>query len=86
MVKSLRKIEVEQEVVKVLASSLAQSDRLIEADSRLVEELYLDSIALIELVLGLNEVFGIELSEREVAEWKTVREICCSVTSYIKLR
>lgn len=81
---SLGQLKVEQEVVKALAGSLAQSDQLIGVDSRLVEELYIDSIALVEVVWELNEMFGIELPGDEVAEWKTVREMCASVSNCMR--
>ncbi|KIQ58304.1 phosphopantetheine-binding protein [Pseudomonas fluorescens] len=83
MVSSLERVEIEREVIEILSGSLMQSDRLIGSDSQLVKDLYVDSIVLIEMILELNERFGIELFEVEVAEWKTVREICRSVESCI---
>ncbi|WP_338474486.1 phosphopantetheine-binding protein [Pseudomonas sp. MS646] len=83
MVSSLERVEIEREVIEILSGSLMQSDRLIGSDSQLVKDLYVDSIVLIEMILELNERFGIELFEAEVAEWKTVREICRSVESCI---
>ncbi|MGN8273836.1 phosphopantetheine-binding protein [Pseudomonas sp. SMN5] len=83
MASSLERMEVEREIIEILSGSLMQSDRLIGPDSQLVEDLYVDSIVLIEMVLELNERFGIEIFEGEVAEWRTVREICSSVESCI---
>ncbi|WP_024618097.1 acyl carrier protein [Pseudomonas kilonensis] len=76
---SLGQKKIEQAVVKILSDSLAQTDRLIEDDSRLVEDLYVDSIVLVEVVMELNKNFGVELPESEIAGWKTVRDICCSL-------
>ncbi|WP_095051960.1 acyl carrier protein [Pseudomonas sp. Irchel s3b2] len=71
--------EVECQVIKVLSDYFSVDRRKVEVDSRLVEDLYVDSMSLVEVVMALNEVFGVELPEGGVAEWKTVRDICCLV-------
>lgn len=66
-------------VVEVLARYLSSVGRGIGADSRLVEDLYMDSIAMVEVVMNLNEEFGIEIAEVMVGEWRTVQDVCESI-------
>lgn len=51
----------------------------IDLDSRLVEDLHVDSLDVVEIVMALNEEFGIELTEEMVAKWRVVRDIGCWV-------
>lgn len=71
--------EVENEIIKVLSDYFPAGRRKTQIDSRLVEDLYVDSISLVEIVMALNETFGIELPEAEVGTWRTVKDVCFSV-------
>jgi acyl carrier protein len=53
--------------------------RNIGSKSRLVEDLHLDSIDVVEMVMKLNEEFGIELPEGRIGEWNTVEDVRMSV-------
>lgn len=72
-------LEVEHRVIKVLSDYFPAVHRKIEMASRLVEDLYVDSIGLVEIVMALNTAFKIELPDTEVGEWKTVKDICMLV-------
>ncbi|MBZ9781925.1 acyl carrier protein [Pseudomonas sp. REP124] len=74
-------LEIENQVIRVLSDYFKSTRRNITPDSRLIEDLYIDSMSLVELVMALNEFFAIELPEDEVAHWKTVRDICTSIVS-----
>lgn len=47
-------------------------------DSR-IEDLALDSLAMFEIVFELEECFGVELDEQELAAMKTLRDLVESV-------
>lgn len=47
-------------------------------DSR-IEDLALDSLAMFEIVFELEECFGVELDEQELAAMKTLRDLAASV-------
>ena len=76
---SRAELEVENQVVKVLSNYFPANRHKIKMNSRLVEDLYMDSIGFVEIVMELNETFGIELSVTEAGEWKTVNDICLLV-------
>lgn len=72
---------VEESVVKVLVGYFSTARGKITADSRLVEDLFVDSISLVEVVMLLNETFSVEIPQEEVAQWKAVEDITRSVMS-----
>ncbi|SEE34699.1 phosphopantetheine-binding protein [Pseudomonas migulae] len=69
-------VEVEHQVIKLLSDCLSLDCCDIEISSRLVEDLYVDSMSVIEIVLLINEVYEIELPSEGVAAWRTVQDIC----------
>jgi len=74
-------VVVASQVIKVLSDYFPAGRRDIELTSRLVQDLYVDSISLIEIVMALNETFGIDLPEDRVGLWRTVEDVCESVMS-----
>ncbi|WP_245150904.1 acyl carrier protein [Pseudomonas fluorescens] len=77
-------IEDIQAVIKSLAVGISRGGRIIGGGSRLIEDLSIDSMSLVELVLEVNNAFGIELSEDEVGEWRTVQDIVESVRRHME--
>lgn len=72
---------IEHQVIGVL-SEYVSADRLgIELESSLVEDLCLDSLGIVEVVMVLNEFFGVELPASGVVEWRSVADICTSVAA-----
>jgi acyl carrier protein len=74
-------LEVERQVIKILSDYFPVGRGVIEASSRLVEDLYVDSMNVVEIVMTLNEAFDVEVPAAGVAEWRTVGDICCLVES-----
>jgi acyl carrier protein len=59
---------------EVLASELDVDADKVNADARFKEDLDADSLDLVEVVLALEEKFGIEIPDDEIASVKTVGE------------
>jgi acyl carrier protein len=69
-------LEVERQVIQILSDYFPVGRGVIEASSRLVEDLYVDSMNVVEIVMALNEAFDVELPAAGVAEWRAVEDIC----------
>lgn len=75
--------DIESRVIKVLSDYFTVGRRRIDCGSRLVEDLYVDSMSLVEIVMALNEAFQVEMPATGVAQWRTVADIvsvvrtCC---------
>jgi acyl carrier protein len=63
-------------MMRLLSECLPNARHGIEVGSRLVEDLYMDSIAVVEFVMVLNEEFEMDVPAKVVAEWRTVEDIC----------
>lgn len=75
------KVEIECRVVKVLRGYFCSDKRKIELGSRLIDDLRMDSISVVEVIMELNDAFDVELDGAGVAEWRTVDDICRSIRS-----
>lgn len=67
--------EMKQQVKKIIADCMAIQDPSVDDDMHLVDQLYLDSLELIDIVLNLNKKFDIEIDGDEVVGFKTVSDI-----------
>lgn len=70
---------VERQIIEVLSECLPGARGRINNDSRLVEDLFIDSIGVVEVVMELNQRFSIDLPEETVARWSRVADICQAV-------
>ncbi|MEI7998970.1 MAG: acyl carrier protein [Candidatus Omnitrophota bacterium] len=76
-------INVEQTVKEILASQLNVDINTIKNDSRMAEDLNLDSFGAVELVFALEEKFVIKISDQSVYTAKTVQDIIDYVASVV---
>jgi acyl carrier protein len=66
--------EIVEAMKEVLASELGVDADKVTADARFKEDLDADSLDLVEVVLALEEKFGVEIPDDEIAGVKTVGE------------
>jgi acyl carrier protein len=71
---------IEKEVIDIVVEQLGVDAQDVTLEKSFVEDLNADSLDLTELVMTLEERFGIEISEQEAAQLKTVAD----VVAYIK--
>jgi acyl carrier protein len=73
---------VDARVRDVLRKTLALNDDQMNSNSLLVDEI--SSLDRIELVMGIEDEFGVELSEQEQSSIKTVNDLIECVKSHSK--
>ncbi len=66
---------VEEKVKSLIASQLNIPVEKVNDESKLVEDLGADSLDIVEMLMTLEEEFGISIPDEETANMKTVGEI-----------
>lgn len=64
-----------EKVIGLLANQLNISKDKISADSRIIEDLGADSLDMVEMLMTLEDEFGISISDEEAVNLKTVADI-----------
>ena len=68
-------MDTDARVKKVLSKALIVGDNLILDTAQLVEDLGVTSLDRFELLMGLEEEFGIEITEQDLEGVKTVADV-----------
>ncbi|MBF0489054.1 MAG: acyl carrier protein [Candidatus Omnitrophica bacterium] len=74
---------MEQTVKEVLAQQLSIDVNTIKIESRLAEDLNLDSFGAVELAFALEDRFGFKISDDAVYTAKTVEDIIKYISNQI---
>ena len=72
--------DIELKVKTIISNQLEVSIEDLKPDAAFVDDLKADSLAVVELVLALEEEFGIEIPDEDTEQIKTVK----NATDYIK--
>ncbi|MBR3382125.1 MAG: acyl carrier protein [Clostridia bacterium] len=64
-----------EEIRKAIAEQLNVPEENITLETRFVEDLKADSLDLVELVMDLEDRYGVEIPDEQLAEVKTVGQI-----------
>ncbi len=64
-----------ERVVAVLADKLSKDEAEIKPESNIKEDLGADSLDMVEVIMGLEDEYNIEISEDDAAKISTVAEI-----------
>ena len=71
-----------EKVTDLLASQLNIAKDKIKADSKLIEDLGADSLDMVEMLMTLEEEFGISIPDEDAMNLKTVGDIVTYIESH----
>ena len=66
---------IEQRVIKIIAEQLGASECEVKSEWRIVNDLGADSLDEVELVMAIEDEFGIEISNADAEAAKTVQDV-----------
>ncbi len=69
-------------VKETMVDTLGCDEEKITMEAKLAEDLSIDSLDAVELVMALEEAFGIKIPDEELANMKTVGNIVECVEKY----
>ena len=72
--------EIEEKIIKIIGEQLAKDESEITMEASFVEDLEADSLDTVELVMALEEEFGIEIPDDAAEQITTVK----SAVDFIK--
>lgn len=64
-----------EKLTAIIADTLSVDEDIIKAETSLKEDLDADSLDFVELVMNVEEGFGVAIAEEEAAKIKTVQDI-----------
>jgi len=67
--------QIQDKVIDILVQRLSLQPAQIRPDSRLIEDLGADSLDVVEIVMQLEETFGIEITDEQAESVRTVSEL-----------
>ena len=78
-------MDIKEKVVKVVVDQLGVKEEDVKSEARFVEDLGADSLDTVELVMALEEDFGIEISDEEAEKAKTVGDVISYIDKKINV-
>ena len=64
----------EERLKKIIAEQLSVSEEEVTPDASFIEDLNADSLDLVELIMSLEEEFGVKISDEDAEKIRTVRD------------
>ncbi|MCL2771867.1 MAG: acyl carrier protein [Oscillospiraceae bacterium] len=71
-----------EQISKIIAEQLCIDVSEVKPESHIMEDLNADSLAVVEILMAIEEQFGIKVPDEEVPSLKTVKDISDYVESH----
>ncbi len=68
-------VSFQARVFSLVANQLSLSEDSVRGEQRLIEDLGADTLDIVELLLEIEEQFGVEISDDDVEKMKTVQNV-----------
>ena len=68
-------MEIQSKVINIVSEAANVEAANIKAETSFVDDLNLDSLDMVEMMMKMEEEFGIEIPEEKTEELKTIGEV-----------
>lgn len=76
--------EIEQKVKEIISKKFGAELDKINAETRLVEDLHVDSFGAVELMFELEEAFGLSIQDSDIQRVRCVKDIVNYLTEWLE--
>jgi acyl carrier protein len=76
--------EIEQKVKELLSKKFNIEITKIKSESRLAQDLGVDSFGAVELMFELEETFGLKIADSDIDQIHTVNDVVVYLTMWLK--
>ena len=66
---------VDRRVIEIIVEQLGVSEEEVTMEASFIEDLGADSLDLVELIMAMEEEFGIEISDEDAEKIQTVQDV-----------
>lgn len=73
-------MEIQEKVIKIVSEATKVDASNIKAETNFIDDLNLDSLDMVEMMMKMEEEFGVEIPEDKTEDLKTISD----VTSFLK--
>lgn len=64
-----------EKIRELIVEQLGIDEDMVEMDTNLMKDLEGDSLDMVEIILGIEEAFGLEIPDEEAEKFETVRDL-----------
>ncbi len=68
-------MNIDKKIIKLIAKTLELKEKDIKPETRLAQDLEIDSLDLVDLVAAFEEEFNIEIADQDIKKLQTVHDI-----------
>lgn len=74
---------VERRVIEIIVEQLGVGEDEVTPEASFIDDLGADSLDLVELIMALEEEFGLEISDEEAEKIQTVQDVISYINEHI---
>jgi acyl carrier protein len=74
---------VERRVIEIIVEQLGVSEEEVTLEASFIDDLGADSLDLVELIMALEEEFGLEISDEDAEKIQTVQDVVNYITEHV---
>jgi acyl carrier protein len=74
---------MERRVIEIIVEQLGVSEEEVTLDASFIDDLGADSLDLVELIMAMEEEFGLEITDEDAEKIQTVQDVVHYITEHI---
>lgn len=74
---------MKEKVIKIITEHLDVDTDKVQSKSSFIEDLGADSLDIVEIIMSFEEEFGIEITDKDAEQLKTVQDVLDYLTKHV---